>query len=202
MCEPTTLLIAATAVTAAGTAYGGYQAYQNGRYQNEVAKNNATMERDAAYDAEVQGQRAEQVKWREIAATRSAQIAAFAANGFDTSFGSVEDVVGDTLKLGMEDAQTIRENAAREARGHLISSQNYLEQGKAAARQGRAAATSAAFSMAGTILGGAGQLQGLKAPPSGGTAAFGSSGGAVTGGAWRSSGFGESSGVLKGVFGG
>lgn len=163
MCDPTGgFLIAATAITAAGAAYSGYQAYSQGRYQNEVARNNAVMDRDAAYDAEVRGQQDEVKRWREIAATRSAQIAAFAANGFDTSFGSAADVVGDTLALGREDARTIRENAGREARGHLISAQNYIEQGKAAARQGRAAATGSAFQVAGTILGGASQLQGMK----------------------------------------
>ena len=120
------------------------------------------MERDAAYDSEVRGQRSEAMKWREIAATRSAQIAAFAANGFDTSFGSAADVTGDTLALGFEDANVIRDNASREARGHIISAQNYREQGKAAIRAGNAAGVKAAFGTVSTILGGAAQLQGMK----------------------------------------
>lgn len=175
MCEPTTLLIAATAVSAAGAAYSGYQSYQNGRYQNEVAKNNAIMERDAAYDAEVRGQQNELRKWREVASLRSAQAAAFAANGFDTSFGSAADVQADTLQLGMEDANMIRDNAGREARGYLISAQNYTEQGKAAARAGRAGATKAVFDVAGTILGGASQLQGMKTAQSQTVGGFGRS---------------------------
>lgn len=162
MCEPTTLLIAATAVSAAGAAYTGYQSYQAGRYQNEVAKQNAAMERASAQEAEEIGQRDELRKWREIAAVRSSQIAAFAANGFDTSFGSASDVVADTLSLGREDAQTIRANAGKAARGHLITAQNYIEQGKAAARQGRAAATGAIFEVGSTILGAAGQFKGMQ----------------------------------------
>ena len=175
MCDPVTLVVASTVATAAGAAYSGYSAYQESRYQNDVAQNNATLERDAAYDSEVRGQRDEMMKWREIAATRSAQIAAFAANGFDTSFGSAVDVTGDTLALGFEDTNIIRENAAREARGHLISAQNYREQGAAAIRSGNAAAVKAGFNVAGTILGGAGQLQGMKAGVSQTTGGFGKS---------------------------
>jgi len=162
VCEPTLLVIAATATAAAGTAYGGYTALQESKYTNAVAQNNAKLERDAAYDSEVRGQRSEMQKWREIAATRSAQIAAFAANGFDTSFGSAADVTGDTLALGFEDTNTIRENASREARGHIISAQNYREQGAAALRSGKQAAIKAGFQTVGTILGGAGQLQSMK----------------------------------------
>lgn len=176
MCEPTTLLIAATALSAAGTAYSGYQSYQEGRYQNDVARNNAVMERDAAYDAEVRGQQTEALRWREIAATRSAQVAAFAANGFDTSFGSAADVATDTLQLGYEDTNTIRQNAGREARGHLISAQNYEQQGAAAARAGRSAVVGSAFKIGGTILGGAGQLQGMKTGLSQSVGGFGKSG--------------------------
>lgn len=175
MCEPTTLLIAATVAAAAGTAYSGYQAVQESRYQNDVAQSNARSERDAAYDSEVRGQRSEAMKWREIAATRSAQIAAFAANGFDTSFGSAADVTGDTLAIGFEDTNIIRENAAREARGHVISAQNYREQGKAAIRSGNAAGVKAAFGTVSTILGGAAQLQGMKPGASQTTSGYGQS---------------------------
>ena len=170
------LLIAATAASAVGTAYSGYAAVRESRYQNEIAQNNAVMERDAAYDAEVRGQRSEAMKWREIAATRSAQIAAFAANGFDTSFGSAADVTGDTLALGFEDTNTIRQNAAREAQGHIISAQNYREQGKAAIRSGNAAGVKAAFGTVSTILGGAGQLASMKPAVSQTVSGFGRSG--------------------------
>lgn len=106
---------------------------------------------------------------------RSSQIAAFAANGFDTSFGSASDVVADTLSLGREDAQTIRANAGKAARGHLITSQNYIEQGRAAARQGRAAATRAIFEVGSTILGGASQYKGMQQAQSSTVNGFGRS---------------------------
>lgn len=172
--------MAATVAAAAGTAYTGYAAVRESRYQNEIAQNNSKMERDAAYDSEVRGQRSEAMKWREIAATRSAQIAAFAANGFDTSFGSAADVIGDTLLLGFEDTNTIRENASREARGHIISAQNYREQGKAAIRSGNAAGVKAAFGTVSTILGGAAQLQGMKPGASQTTSGYGQSSWGVT----------------------
>lgn len=140
-----------------------------------MARNNAVMERDAAYDAEVRGQREELQKWRQIAATRSAQVAAFAANGFDTGIGSAADVTGDTLQLGFEDAATIRDNAGREARGYLISAQNYEEQARASNRQARAAATGAIFNVGSTILGGASQFQGMKAAQSATVGGFGRS---------------------------
>lgn len=175
MCEPTTLAIAATALSVAGTAYSGYSAYQQGRYENQVARNNAAMERNAAYDAEVRGQQDELKRWRQVAATRSAQVAAFAANGFDTSFGSPVDVTGDTLQLGFEDTNAIRENASREARGYLISAQNYEQQGMAAARQGRQAVVGSIFEAGGTILGGASQVRGYQTANSRTVGGFGRS---------------------------
>lgn len=169
MCEPTTLAIAATAISAGSQLYQGYVANQQGRYEQQVASNNAKMERDAAADAAARGKREELRKWYEINQTRAMQIAAQAANGFDTSFGSAADIANDTLQLGMQDAQTIRENSNREVRGLLISANNYDAQGQAARARGRNALIGSGLAATGTILGGAGQVVGMRSAAKGAT---------------------------------
>lgn len=164
MCEPTTLAIAATAVSAAGQLFGGYVANQQGRYEQQVARNNQALERAAAADASDRGKRAEMAKWNEIAQTRAFQAAAMAANGFDSGFGTAADVQMDTLQLGYEDVSTIAENTQREVKGHLINAANYDAQGRAARARGRNAMIGSVFSAGGTILGGAGKIAGMNAP--------------------------------------
>lgn len=164
MCDPATLTVAATLTAVAGAGYQGYTAYTEANYKASVAQNNATLSREQARDAELRGQEEEQLKWRQIAQTRAAQIAAMAASGIDTSFGSAADVVGDTMVLGTEDARVIRDNAARETRGFQIQAQNYDEERRGQKRAGRQALVATAFNITSTILGGAQQLQGMKLP--------------------------------------
>lgn len=164
MCDPVSLTIAATAASIAGSAYSGISSYQQANYQAGVARNNATLSRNEAADAVDRGKRAELVKWREIAAQRSGQVAAAAANGIDTSFGSPADAVADTMKFGSMDASLIRQNAEREATGFQINAQNYEEEAKAQKRAGRNALISTGFEIAGTALGAAGQIKGMSSP--------------------------------------
>ena len=166
MCDPVSLTIAATAVGVAGSAYTGVAANNDARYAAQVATNNAALARGEAADALDRGNREEMRKWREVAQTKSAQIAGMAANGLDTSFGSAVDVVTDTAVYGAMDAQTIQEGAAREATGFLMSAQNYGEEAKAQRRQGRNALIGAGFEAAGTILSGASQIKGMQRPTS------------------------------------
>lgn len=170
MCDPGTLTIAATAVSAAGQLFGGYVANQQGKYEQQVARNNQALERAAAADASDRGKRAEMAKWNEIAQTRAFQAAAMAANGFDSGFGTAADVQGDTLQLGYEDVHTIADNTQREIKGHLINASNYDAQGRAARARGKNAMIGSVFQAGGTVLAGAGKIAGSQAPtiPAGG----------------------------------
>ncbi len=164
MCEPATLTAIAMATSIVGTGVSAIGQKQQADYAAGVARNNATLARGQAADAEDRGRREEMRQWRQIQQTRSAQIAAAAANGLDTSFGSIADVVADTSRMGAEDARLIREGAAREATGFQISAQNYEEEARAQKRQGRNALIAAGLEMAGTALGGAGQIKGMQSP--------------------------------------
>ena len=178
------MLIAATAVSAAGAAFQGYSAYTEANYRAGVAKNNAGLAREQAADAVERGEVEQQRKWREISQLKASQIAAMAASGIDTSFGSAADVIGDTAVLGTEDVSIIAENAARETRGFQIQAQNYTNEGKAQKRAGTQALITAGFNVTSTILGGANQLQGMKLPGPSGSAAGGPGPAAFGGSAW------------------
>ncbi len=164
MCDPVSLTIAATTVAAGGALYGGYVQKQEAKYNSAVASNNATMERQAAEDALKRGNVEEAKHWRQVAALRAQQTAAFAANGFDTGFGSAADIVGDTDYLGAVDAQAIRENTEREARAFNLSAQNFTEEAKAQRRAGNNAMIAATIDATGTVLSGASQIRGMKTP--------------------------------------
>lgn len=164
MCEPvsitTALTLASTALAAGGTIYSGIQENNQAQYASAVATNNATSERNQAADAIERGNR-EQIKHaRQVAALRANQVAAFAANGLNTSFGTPADAVADTNLLGAIDAQTIGENTGREARGFMVSAQNYDEESKAQKRAGRNALIKAGISATSTVIGGATQIAG------------------------------------------
>jgi hypothetical protein len=142
--------------------------YGEAGYQAQVAQNNASIAREQALDSENRGVLEQQRAAREIAAARSAQIAAMAAAGFDTTVGTAADIVGDTNYLGLLDRQAIAQNTASETTGYLRQAQNLNAQAKGYKRAATGALVQTAFKVGGDILGGAAQLQGMKLPSSGG----------------------------------
>jgi len=161
MCEPTTMM----ALTAASTALGAYQSYQQGQYQSEMAdynsqvsQNNAIVQSRLAEDAVKRGEREELQHRLKVAKQKGDQKAAFAANGVDVSSGSPLVVAEDTDALGELDALTIRNNAEREAYGYRVNANNYNNQAELDSLQGdlyKSAGTSNAF---GTLLTGSGKV--------------------------------------------
>lgn len=173
-------MMAATAVSAAGSAFSGISAAGQASYASRVASNNAILSREQATDAQARGDDEQQRKWREISQMKSAQIAQLAASGFDTSSGSAADLIGDTAVMGTEDARLIAENTGREVRGFHLQAQNFQEEARAQRRRANQALVSTVLKVGSDVLGGASQLQGLKLPtPSSG----GSSGSFFTPGA-------------------
>lgn len=167
MClDPATLTLAATATSVIGSAYAGVSAYSQANAQAQVAQNNAQIARAEAADSEERGLLEQQRVGREIASVRSAQIAAMAAAGFDTSAGTAADIVGDTNFFGRMDQENVARNTASETTGYLRQAQNLHQQAKGFKRAGRDALVSTAFKIGGDILGGATQLQNMKLPPS------------------------------------
>jgi hypothetical protein len=164
VCEPATIMTIATIATAAGTAFAGYTAYQGAKATEATAKMNQDFELRAADDAMARGEKEAMAHYRQVSALRARQTAEFGAAGLDVAFGSPLDVITDTNILGNEDANTIRENAMREAEGHRISAYNYESEAAMAKFEQKAIPISTGLSVAGTLLTGYGKTREMMNP--------------------------------------
>lgn len=181
MCEPVTLGVLTTALTAGatGTAAGAAAlgmsgaltatqalalgatvgssvmsaagAYQQGQVAKQVARNNATMAEYAAQDAQRRGEEDAQAVQRKAAGLKGAQRSIMASRGLDLGVGTAAEILDQTDFFGEQDAATARGNAARDAWAYRAQRQDMLTQGKYAARN----ANMQAF---GTMLGTAGAV--------------------------------------------
>lgn len=143
MCEPTTIALAATAISGGMQAYGQYQ---QGRVAQQVGRNNQMMAEYAAADAERRGEEEAIAARRRADQLAGAQRAAFAARGVDATTGTAADLLAQTSFFGQQDQDTARNNARREAWSLRAQGRNARAQGDAAARAGR-------LSAFGTVLG-------------------------------------------------
>lgn len=176
MCDPVSITIAA--VTAASTAFAGYTKVQGAKYAAAVAGRNAELEDRRAVDAENRSVKAQMNHYRRVAALKSEAIAASAANGLDVTFGAPLAATEGIAVEGEADAQTLRENFAREAEGYRISAWNHRAEEKAQKRAATHAMISTALDLGATALGAAKQFGGGKPAPTAQTA--GNRGGATT----------------------
>lgn len=166
MCEPTTIAV----LTIAAATASAYSQYQQGEYQKEVADQNARIAEDEASLALQRGAIAKGVERmkgaQEIGAARAAQ----GTSGVELTSGSALDVISDAAMLNELDAQTIGNNAAREAWGYRVQATNDRAQGRLAQAAGR-------YGAAATLIGGAAQAGSgyaaakFRAPPGAGTSA-------------------------------
>ena len=133
MCEPATIAIAVTLASTAISVYGGIQQAQaqraQGKYQRQVAANNAIVAQRRAGAAIRIGEHEAAVQQFEARALAGRQRAAFAANGVVVDDGTAINVVEGTLDRGVTNAQIARANAQREALGFSTQGQNFLQQG-------------------------------------------------------------------------
>lgn len=170
-------MAAFTALTIAGLALGGVQAFQSfragraakasGEAQQEAAESQAEL---AEFNAEVadlqakdaldRGAEAENRFRTAVRGIIGSQRAAIAAANIDVGFGSALDVQEDAARLGEHDALQIRTNAAREAWGFKVESEDLRrraqiarEEGVFLAAAGRERQTQANLSAASTLLG-------------------------------------------------
>lgn len=124
MCEPVTLMIAATALTAAGTAYTGIQQYQAGKASERA-------EKDAAAAAQQKAKFDEQAHRERVRKMISSQRAAYGGSGVDLE-GSPLLVLEDTAGQGELDALAIRYGGSVDAAQHRAKGRIYGKQGTAA----------------------------------------------------------------------
>lgn len=147
----------------AGALASAYGAYTKSRgeqaayeYQAKVAENNAVMARWQAEDATKRGQTAVMSHQLKVAALRGTQRASLAARGVDIGEGSALDILSGTDLMGTIDANTITDNAAKEAWAYRNQAANYT--GNAALLKMRADNESPFGAAAGSLLTGAGSV--------------------------------------------
>lgn len=163
MCGPAALVIAATAVTAAGQGVSALQAASASRYEAKIAERNAGLERESARNAADNGVIEAQRQYRKIAGLQGQQQAAMAANGVDLGFGSALQVQRDTAAMGAEDISSIYDQTGQQVRGFDIRASNYRAQAISSRTAASNALVRGAFDVGSTILGGANQYSKLKA---------------------------------------
>jgi hypothetical protein len=179
LCDPVTLTalaVAATVVTAGSQIYAGQAAYQQGKFESQIAERNAKLEEQSREDAFNRRNIDQMRLWRSVAQKLGTQRAEGAAQGLDVNFGSVADLQTDTMQIGIEDSSTLNENYGKEIKGYDINAANYRAEGAAALYRGKTARTGSYLSAAGTLLAGASQVGRMNAGPStGGSSSGGNS---------------------------
>ena len=133
MCDIATIGIAMTVASTAMSVVGGIQQAgaqrARGRYQRQIAQNNAIVAQRQAAAAIQIGEQQAAVQQFEARALAGRQRAAFAANGVVVDDGTAINVVEGTLDRGVTNAQIARANAQRQALGFSTQAQNFLQQG-------------------------------------------------------------------------
>lgn len=127
MCEPTTAVLAVTAIAGAMSAYSQIQtgranaalANANASAQEQAAKDNINTANDQAYQQRMQA--------RQVAGQ---QTAALAAGGADLTSGNALDLTAETAQFGQLDALTTINNAQRQAAGLQFQAGVSRAQGK------------------------------------------------------------------------
>lgn len=163
MCAPAApLLIAAGAISAAGTGYAALQSAAASRYQARVADRNAQLDTEAAFRETENTRTAALAHYRQVAQLKGEQRVAMAANGVSLDFGSALDVQRDTDMLAREDAQRIYEQGEQAVRGFDISASNNRAQARAARSAAKGAIVKGVFDMASTALSTASQYHNMR----------------------------------------
>lgn len=143
MCNPAFFMIGSALVSA-------YAQHQQGAAAAQVGRNNQMMANYAAQDAERRGEE-DAIKVRQQAdQLKGQQRARMAANGLDLTVGTPAEIQDQTDFFKLQDINTTRFNASREAWADRAQGANYNYQGQAA----RSQANLGAFS---TVLGAAGR---------------------------------------------
>jgi len=154
MCEPTTILMAASM---AMTAIGGYQQAQAqraaGNANAQIAENNARLAEQQAHDTQVLATRDQQQSAWRTRALIGQQKAAIAANGLDMDVGTPLDLMKETAMFGKADEDAIGLDATRKAWGYQAEAINYRNQGAQAKWAGKAQSRATILSTIGGLAG-------------------------------------------------
>lgn len=145
------LPVIAMVASAVGGAVSAYGQYQQGRAQEQIAKNNAVVAGYQAEDAQRRGEEEAQRIRRQAAMLKGQQRARAAAGGLDLGVGSIAELQDQTDFFAQVDQNTARRNADLESWQARAQAANFRAEGANA----RAAGTTGAFS---TLLSTAGSV--------------------------------------------
>lgn len=130
------------ALSLVSTLFGASSQQQAGKANKALMDRNAEIATFQADDAINRGRVAAKRRLSQVGQTIGAQRVALAAQGVDINSGTAADIQASTAKIGAIDAQTIRNNAAREAWGYKVNAQDLTLRGRLAEREGDNAAAS------------------------------------------------------------
>jgi len=168
MCDITMALLAVgTALGATGKISEAQSTAAAAKYNAKIADMNAVLADRRGRDALERGKLAEQRKRQEVAAVQGAQVAGFAANGVDVSFGSPLNTIIDTAALGELDALTIRSNTYREEYEHRVDGVSRRATARLNRMEAKGAMKAGYLSAASTVLTGASKMYGQSQGGSG-----------------------------------
>ncbi len=143
---------AALGMMGAGAGFSAMGSRSAGKAQQQLAEYNAKVADLQAADAITRGMETETRLRQGVRGMIGSQRVAFAASGQEVDSGSALDVQADTAALGELDAMTIRTNAAREAWGYKVQSQDYTTRGQIAKAEGDTKAIGTLLQTGGTAL--------------------------------------------------
>jgi hypothetical protein len=148
MCVPLVVVGMAAAVAAAGVS--AYGQVRSSNYQAKVAEQNAQIQENAGALALQRGAIAAGVERMKESQAEGSARAAMGGSGIDLQSGSSLDVLADSRMMNELDAQTVANNAAREAWGYKTAAVNDRAQAELSRMSGR-------YGAAATLIGGAAQ---------------------------------------------
>lgn len=146
---PFPLIVAgiAAGVSLLGNIIGGAGQKSQADAQAAADEANARLLRQRALEVQQEGQRQSGRARMAGSQAISGQKVAFAANGVDSTSGTPLALMADSRMMSELDAITLRNNAAREARGLQTQAYGLERQAKAAHRAGN-------WALGGSIIGG------------------------------------------------
>ncbi len=157
-----TAAIAGIAASAIGTGVSMYGAAQSAsaqsaaaNYQAQVAANNALIAKQQAAATTQAGDISAQNTLMAAGQRTSAIRAAAAASGVDANTGTPVSLQSDSAKLGMLDALTVRNNAARQAYSQQVTATGDTAQSQLYSAELQQAMTAGQIGAFGSLLSGA-----------------------------------------------
>jgi hypothetical protein len=138
--------------------YGAKSQKEQLRFQATMSDLNAKTAELGAQAELAKGQREEQAVRLKTGQLKSRQLVAMAANGIDLSSDTAQNILNTTDVMGEIDAQTVAENAIRQAWGYRTQGVN--AQNEALFARATSRGISPGMAAASSLLGDAGQVAG------------------------------------------